>query len=259
MATDKQIIQGLWIGPELSVMEQLSIASFLQNGHEYHLYVYGEMKNLSPGCVIKDANEILPAARIFQYRQYPSYAGFANFFRYKLLLERGGWWADTDTICLKPFDFSEEYVFSSEISNGLEVINNGILKAPAGSEAMAYAWAVCQSKQPEKLVWGETGPRLMAEAVKKFSLEEYQQPHLVFCPVGYADWRQVIEPEAPLTLNASTRAIHLWNEMWRDSGQDKNAAYDPGCLYERLKKRYLGEQSAVGSRQDKRGLSVRPA
>ena len=107
-------------------------------------------------------------SRIFQYQQYPSYAGFANFFRYQLLLERGGWWADTDTICVKPFDFSDEYVFSSEIgNNGLEVINNGILKAPAGSQVMAYAWAICETKDPEKLVWGETGPRLMAEAVKK--------------------------------------------------------------------------------------------
>ncbi len=238
MATDRQIIQGLWIGSELSVMEQLSIASFLRNGHEYHLYVYGEMKNVPRGCVIRDASEILPAERIFQYPQYPSYAGFANFFRYKLLLERGGWWADTDVICLRPFDFSEPHVFASEIVNEAEVIASAILKAPTGSEAMAYAWATCQSKQTEKLVWGETGPRLVAEAVKKFSLEEYRQPADVFCPLGYADWRQVIEPETHLRFNESTRAIHLWNEMWRDSGQDKNAAYDPECLYEQLKKKY---------------------
>lgn len=246
MATDKQIIQGLWIGSELSVMEQLSVASFLRNGHEYHLYVYGEMKNVPGGCVIKDANEILPSSRIFKYRQYPSYAGFANFFRYRLLLERGGWWTDTDLICLKPFDFSDQYVFANEIVNGLEVVTNGILKAPVGSEVMSYACQVCETKDPEKLVWGETGPRLMAEAVKKFSLEKYQQPAEVFCPIGYADWRQVIEPESQLRFNESTRAIHLWNEMWRDSGQDKNGAYDPECLYEQLKKKYL-EPGAVAT------------
>ena len=240
MATNKQIIQGLWIGPELSAMEQLSIASFLKHGHEYHLYVYGEMKNLSPGCVLRDANEILPRASVFQYQQYPSYAGFANFFRYKLLLERGGWWADTDVICLKPFDFSDAHVFASEMVSEAEVVASAILKAPAQSEAMAYAWAVCQGKQPENLVWGETGPRLVAEAVKKFALEKYRQPADVFCPIGYADWRKVIEPDAQLRFNESTCAVHLWNEMWRDSGQDKNAAYDPACLYEQLKKKYLG-------------------
>ena len=44
----KQIIQGLWIGSELSMMEQLSIASFLKNGHDYHLYVYGDVKGKKP-------------------------------------------------------------------------------------------------------------------------------------------------------------------------------------------------------------------
>ena len=103
------IIQGLWIGAELSVMEQLSIASFLRNGHEYHLYTYAELANVPAGTVIRDANEILPAAAIFQYKDRPSYAGFSNFFRYKLLLERGGWWVDSDLVCLRPFDFTVEY------------------------------------------------------------------------------------------------------------------------------------------------------
>ena len=42
------IIQGLWIGETLSTMEYLSIKSFLDNGHEYHLYTYGEVKTFLP-------------------------------------------------------------------------------------------------------------------------------------------------------------------------------------------------------------------
>jgi len=234
-----KIIQGLWIGPELSVMEQLSVASFLRNGHEYHLYVYDEPKNIPFGTVVKDATEILPSSNIFQYKEYPSYAGFSNFFRYKLLLERGGWWVDTDTVCLKPFDFPEQYVFSTEISKGLEVINSGILKAPAGSEVMTYAWGVCQSKNPEHLRWGETGPRLMAEAVKKYSLEKYKKPHQVFCPLGFWEWNKVLEPKVGALFDESSYAIHLWNEMWRDAGQDKNLQYADNCVYGQLKSRYL--------------------
>ena len=233
------IIQGLWIGTELSTMEQLSVSSFLRHGHEYHLYVYNELKNLPLGTVVKDANEILPSSRIFQYKEKPSYAGFANFFRYKLLVERGGWWTDTDTICLKAFDFPEDHVFSTEILGGREVVTSGILKAPAGSEVMAYAWGVCQTKNPEQLVWGETGPRLMGEAVRKFSLEEYLKPHQVFCPLGYVDWHKVLEADADLSIVESSYAIHLWNEMWRATGQDKNGQYHHDCLYEQLKRRYL--------------------
>lgn len=234
-----EIIQGLWIGPELSVMEQLSIASFLLNGHEYHLYVYDEIKNIPVGTTVKDANEILPSSSIFQYKQYATYSGFSNFFRYKLLLERGGWWVDTDTVCLKPFDFREQYVFSTEMCKGLEVVNSGIIKAPPGSEAMAYAWGVCQTKDPELLAWGETGPRLMAEAVSRYSLEKYQKPYHVFCPLSYSDWRKVLEPDAETMFDERTYAIHLWNEMWRAGGQDKNTQYHQDSLYEQLKRRYL--------------------
>src|SRR5437764_11571217 len=155
-----RIIQGLWIGPELSVMEQLSIASFINNGHEYHLYVYDEPKNIPAQTIVKDANEILVAARIFQYKHHQTYAGFANFFRYKLLLERGGWWADTDAICLKPFDLSAEFVFSSERGGGGPIVNVGAIKVPAGSAVMQYAWKACRRLDPTQLKWSQCGPLL---------------------------------------------------------------------------------------------------
>lgn len=243
-----EIIQGLWIGSELSVMEQMSLSSFIAKGHEYHLYVYDDVKNIPAGAVVKDAAEILPANRIFQYQQRPSYAGFANFFRYKLLLERGGWWADADIICLRPFDFSEEFVFATEISKGLEVLGSSVFKAPAGSDVMAYAWGVCQTKNPERLVWGETGPRLLDEAVRKFALEKYAQPHHVFSPVGFWEWHRVLEPDESdraTTLHADTRAIHLWNEKWREAGQDKNGSYPENCFYERLKRKYGCEKDIL--------------
>jgi len=241
-------IQGLWIGPELSLMEQLSISSFLQNGHDYHLYVYDEVKNIPAGTVIRNANEILPVARIFQYRHRPSYAGFSNYFRYKLLLERGGWWVDTDTVCIKAFDFPEEYVFSSQINHrGVEVVVSGIIKVPAGSSIMAYAWKVCESKNPNRLVWGEIGPKLMAKAVRKFSLKGYKKNSRVFCPVDYEEWDTVLQPDVGLTFDDGTFAIHLWNEMWRLAGQDKNAQYHERCLYEKLKRTYLPAAAATPS------------
>ena len=244
-----RIIQGLWIGAELSVMEQLSVSSFLLNGHEYHLYVYDEMGNVPEGAVVKDANEILPRSSIFQYKHQASYAGFANFFRYKLLLERGGWWVDTDVVCLKPFDFVDEHVFSTETCRGEEVIHSGIIKAPAGSSVMAYAWGVCQGKNPSELVWGETGPRLMTEAVGRFSLAHFKQPFRAFCPLEYSDWHKVLEPDFEGGFGPETYAVHLWNEMWRADGQDKNARYHAACFYERLKRKYLGRRGTRTSRR----------
>ena len=53
------IMQSLWIGPKLSNMEKLSMQSFIDNGHEYHLYTYGEVDGIPDGVIIKDGNEIL--------------------------------------------------------------------------------------------------------------------------------------------------------------------------------------------------------
>jgi mannosyltransferase OCH1-like enzyme len=236
----KAIVQGLWIGPELSVMERLSIASFLTNGHGYHLYVYDDVRHIPEGAVVRDANEILPSSMVFQYKHSKSYAGFANFFRYKLLLEKGGWWVDLDVICLRPFSFPEEYVFSSEIDKNVQVANSGVIKAPVASDAMEYAWRTCISKDTEQIRWGETGPRLTGEAIRLFSLEKYIKPFNVFCPLGYLDWAKVLDPDANLSFDQTTYAIHLWNEMWRRENRDKNNQYHPDCLYERLKRKYLG-------------------
>lgn len=234
-----RVVQGLWIGTELSVMEQMAIASFLMNGHEYHLYVYEEVKNVPAGTVIKDAREVLPSTMIFQYRDFKSYAGFSNFFRYKLLLERGGWWVDTDVVCLRTFDFRAAYVFSSEISEGQDIVSSGVIRTPSQAPAMVYAWQICQEKNVENLVWGETGPRLIGEVVRRFSLEKFQQPSEVFCPLSYSEWDKVLEPTKAWPFAETTYALHLWNEMWRRRGLDKNQEYHPECLYEELKKRYL--------------------
>jgi mannosyltransferase OCH1-like enzyme len=244
-----KIVNGLWIGSELSVMEQMSINSFLRHGHEYHLYVYDDVKYIPRGVMVLDAREVLPASTIFQYKHSKSYAGFANFFRYKLLLDKGGWWADTDVICLRPFSFPEEYVFASEEKGDSQIANNGIMKAPAGSPLLEYLCEVCRSKDPEQLRWGETGPRLLDEAARRFGLEEYIKPYRVFCPLGYAKWAQVLDASAPTVFDEETYAIHLWNEMWRRGEKDKNGCYDPGCLYEQLKKKYQVDKESPAFRE----------
>lgn len=223
-------------------MEKLSLASFLRQGHTYHLYSYNHLADVPTGTVVKDAREILPESAIFQYKDRPSYAGFSNYFRYKLLLERGGWWTDTDVVCLRPFQFAEEQVFSSELNCGREIVASCVLKAPPKSEAMAVAWAICRSKDPAKLVWGETGPRLMSEIVRQHRLEQFQKPYYTFCPIS--DWHKFIEPYVA-AIHPDAYAIHLWNEEWRLADQDKDASYNPDCIYEMLKAVYLGRTAAT--------------
>jgi hypothetical protein len=236
--TSDAVIQMLWIGPELSSMERLSIRSFLANGHEVHLYTYGDVAGVPEGTVVRDGNEILPASRIFQYRDFASYSGFSNYFRYRLLLLRGGWWVDADMVCLRPFhDLAGDHVFSSELHAGRQFINTGAIKAPAGSAAIEWAWNSCNARDPSTILWGETGPRLLRAAVERFALESCVQPAESFCPLGYEEWDQLLAVDAA-PIPGAPYAIHLWNEMWRRAGRDKDARYERGCLYERLRERY---------------------
>ncbi|MCP3980091.1 MAG: hypothetical protein GY716_12365 [bacterium] len=239
-------IQSLWIGGPLSKLEQLSIRSFLANGHDYHLYVYDDVDSVPSGAVLMHADEIVPRDRVFRYPKHDSVAGFANAFRYKLLAERGGWWVDTDLICLKPFALAHDMVLASERIEAQTFLCNAVIKAPAGSPVMNWNWKVCEMKDPSKLRWGETGSQLMTAAVKRFELQKFIQSEEVFCPVGYRDWKRLIDPDLELGFSRSTLAVHFWNEMWRRDEQDKNADYSPACLYERLKRHYPEKEQPAG-------------
>lgn len=237
------MIQGLWIGDRLSTMERLSIASFLANGHAFHLYAYGDVENVPEGAIMCSAEAIVPHSRVFRYQENGSYAGFSNLFRYKLLLDKGGWWTDMDTICLQPLDFPDDYVFSSEMLRGSEVIDAAVIKAPAGSPLAEFAFDISNSKDPAKVKWGETGPRLLQQAVERFQLQAHVQRASAFCPIDWPDWEWVLDPEREIAFGPETFAVHLWNEVWRRNGRDKDAGYPPGCLFERLKSRYFGSNS----------------
>src|SRR5262245_2642869 len=106
-------VKSLWIGRRLSTMEQLCIESFLQNGYDFDLYTYGDVKNVPDGTTLLDANEILPEKWVthFRYDKRPSISPFSNVFRYKLLHDKGGIWVDMDVVCLRPFVLKEDYCF----------------------------------------------------------------------------------------------------------------------------------------------------
>ena len=50
--------------------------------------------------------------------------------------------------------------------------------------------------------------------------------------------QQLIEPGAVPAFDARVHTVHLWHELWRREGQDKDGCYPRGCLYEQLKRRY---------------------
>jgi hypothetical protein len=237
-------VHGLWVEGMLTAMEQLSISSFLVNGFDYDLYTYGPVLNVPAGAVIKDAREILPESRIFRYEQAAgagagSLAGFSNLFRYRLLLLKGGTWADLDVVCLRPLNETVSYLLPSELRpGGFEAPASCLLRYPPASPLARYCWEAASCKQSDKLAWGEIGPELVAQAIKRYELEAYVSPYPAFCPIHY--WQaEHLTRVPPPKLDPTTVCVHLWHEIWRRQRWDKDAAYLPGCLYEQLKSRFL--------------------
>jgi hypothetical protein len=245
MVSHLPLIQGLWIGGELSVMEQLCIASFLYHGHEFHLYVYDEVRNVPAGAVIKDANAIVPRERIFTYKEHNSVAGFSNIFRYKLLLEKGGYWVDMDLVCLKPVFGHKEYMLVAEYvrnaPDGAIQLANCIMGVPAGCEFIEYCYDVANKSEPGELRWGDIGPKLVSKAVKHFDMWQYVLKPDYFCPVNWWEWPQFLDGSLDTNKLHRAQGVHLWNEMWRRAGVNKSAVFGASSFYEQLKRQYLSD------------------
>ncbi|MBK9199814.1 capsular polysaccharide synthesis protein [Candidatus Skiveiella danica] len=76
------------------------------NGFTARVYSYRSLK-IPPGAVLCDAATVLPARELRRYTQGGSpenLAAFSDAFRYRLLRSQGGWWFDTDVICLAPVE-----------------------------------------------------------------------------------------------------------------------------------------------------------
>jgi hypothetical protein len=259
-------LQSLWIGPRLSALERLALASWRAHGHPVHLYVYRELAGVPSGVVLCDASQLIPEREVFTHtrralRGQGGYGGFANWFRYELLHARGGWWVDTDVVCLRPLDFPDPYCFGWQDAAR---INNAVLKAPAGSALtralveiarephVGWPWAprlrrlaaraaqLVRRRPRGDLAFGQTGPTALTAAVEHLGLSPHAHPPACFFPIRWQDWELpfVSAPHAR-ELVARSHAVHLWNEMLRRKKVDKEARFHPDSLVETWKAHYL--------------------
>jgi Glycosyltransferase sugar-binding region containing DXD motif len=106
----------------------LSLKSFVDFGHDFDLYSFDPHIAVPAQVRVRDAAELADRAEFFVYERgfgKGSPAGFANLFRYYLLAERGGWWVDTDVVCLS--DAIPDYPqFVARQVDGL--VNNAVMR-----------------------------------------------------------------------------------------------------------------------------------
>jgi len=229
-------VNGLWIGPRLSPLERACVQSFLAKGHRFNLYVYDAVENVPPACTLLDAAAIVPRSEVFAHADGPgagSLAGFSDLFRYKLLYERGGWWADLDVFCLTPTLPDASIVIGRQDE---ALINGAVLKFPPQHAAMSAAHSEALAKGAS-IAWAEIGPELLTRYVADGSIATQVLPKPVFYPLHFTQFWAVFDPRrtahAAETMRGSA-CLHLWNEMIRRHGIDKNVLPPDGSLLRNL-------------------------
>src|SRR6266436_7200436 len=223
-----EIINCVWLGSELSKMEQLCIRSYQNHGHEVHLYVSSSVAGIPAGTIIRNIEEVIPPERSKPYKHAGQYVDYVKAL---IAFQLGGWYVDTDTVCLRKFDFQEPYAFVSEsrlesvrplslppmeASRQVQTYISGcIFKAPKDAVLLhnvVKRIAAADLMNPPKDDWIVFGPKNYTELVPALGLTRYVKAPIVFDALNYNEPLHIIN-DVPYSFSNESYAIH-----WRASG-----------------------------------------
>jgi len=212
-----------WHGDALSLQEYVCISSFINNGFAVHLYSYSGL-NVPEGAQLHDASEILPVSHLGKYTQAgmpANITAFSDAFRYHVIKEKGGWWFDTDVVCLAKADTFAKLVSNKEIkiSAGYQsphIINGGVLYVDDAS-IMGRLIDELENAGTE-FEWGGIGPTLFTRVINELKLSRLVESEECYYPIPYTQFRRMYEPESESWCQSRIKGsltVHLWNEIRR--------------------------------------------
>jgi hypothetical protein len=231
----------LWIGGNLSWLEQLCLRSFLDHGHEVTLYTYEGVSNAPEGTRVADANAIFPARRFITHRASGSPAYHADAFRYRMIAATGLAWVDADMLCLRPWRADPEAALFGWEKTG-RVVCNAVLRLPAASPALEHLNAFCATQYPippwfpaeerarletardagapihvGEMDWGVPGPAAVTHFLRETGEIAAALPQTAFYPVAFKDRRDLLAPRTDLSdrIGPDCWGVHLWNRRLR--------------------------------------------
>ena len=232
MQSTHRDVHMFWAYGDLSKLERLCINSFIKKGYMVKLWTYGKINNAPQGTQLQDANQFISENRIF-LNKTNSYVSFSDLFRYKLLNEVGGLYADTDVIALVPPDYFTHPLLVTEAHQENQVtINNNIIYNPTPTKGnlIDLAYAVADRFPPDKITWDEIGPKLLTS----FAILQPEHGYEIKPPVFANPFLYWKCPGALLTpgvaIPPDVGFVHCYSSWWGRTNTNKDMAYPPGSL-----------------------------
>ncbi len=238
------IVRSFWHGSPLTVYEKLSLQSFLNCGHTVELYAYEEL-DVPPGVKLCDAGAIWPNTDVFAYANRAtegSFSALSNVFRYKLLLEKGGIWAEADMLCLKSL------VELPDASAGWEneqSVNCALMKFSAGHPVCEELYLKANA-MGKSIRHGQAGPALMTSVATRHKAALNLLPVEAFYPLNFEDaWRPLLPAERAFCERVTkfSYCVHWWGSTFRNIGLPKDALPPEGSFLHEQAKQVFGENS----------------
>lgn len=131
-----------WGGGPIPLLAELSMRSFVANGHPVEFYAY-EDYDLPEGVDLRNASDFLSAKERDRFLRHSDgkMANVSDLFRCRMLYEKGGYWSDSDMVCLRPWTFHEKaaYMFAGSYHAPWELrkgISACAMLVPPGSALM---------------------------------------------------------------------------------------------------------------------------
>lgn len=248
-------LNALWVGGDLTYIEQLCLTSALRVGHEVDLWAYEQIGNVPAGVKIRDAREVMPESMVIWHKQRNTPGVGADLFRIFLQKQARGCYIDCDLLFLKPI-LDAEYIFCWDTPNIVHkagrvptpsLVNNAVLKLPsncpiidsilalAAAKPIVPPWwplrrrvkqrlkaLIGRDRKIDNLPWITLGPSALTHFTREHRLLHKVLPSEIFYPVPPRHAAELFAPSAAIhdCITDRTVAVHLWHSK---IGSFKNA------------------------------------
>jgi len=243
-----ELFNTFWHGRSLSPLELTCMRSFIAHGHRLRVFSYDELA-LPAGVENADARRILPAERFFTFEDSPS--AFTNIFRYRMLLEQGGWWIDTDVLCRTADIPACDYYWAEQ---ELGQVNGAVIRFPP-SDALCRRLLQEGERRADRLsFWGQLGPALLTEVLPEAPPAGHAGSTNDVYPIHWLQTHFFWLPEFASVVESRTRQstfVHLWHSLFGKMGIDVHARPPEGSYLDSQYTLYGGAEPSSGEPPDR--------